>query len=96
MFCLTSYSEACANVLSEAISNGCYLISSDVDGAIDIIDYGRYGCIVPINNRIKLEQALLDTCTNEELLKRNCLNSQIYAKNNLNWIKICENVNKLL
>lgn len=96
VFCLTSYSEACANVLSEAVSNGCYLISSDVDGAIDVIDYGRYGAVVPVNNKVKLEEALLDICCNEELLEENCLNSQIYAENNLSWIKICDDLNKLL
>ena len=95
IFCLTSASEACANVFSESVSNGCYLISTDVDGAIDIIDYGKYGRIFPVNNRTKLEEALLDSCFNEDLLKSNCINSQIYSQENLSWIKICENLNKL-
>ncbi|MGL5352393.1 MAG: glycosyltransferase family 4 protein [Clostridium sp.] len=95
VFCLTSSSEGCANVFSESVSNGCYLIASDLDCAIDIIDYGRYGRVFPVNNRIKLEEALLDTCSNDELLKKNCVDSQIYAKNNLSWIKICEDIDKL-
>lgn len=96
IFCLTSSAEACANVLPESISNGCYLISSDVDGAIDIMDYGKFGKIIPVNDRIKLEEALVDTCCNEDMLKKNCLSSQIYSKNNLSWIKICKELNILL
>ncbi|MEG1142247.1 MAG: glycosyltransferase family 4 protein [Clostridia bacterium] len=96
VFCLTSYSEACANVFSESVSNGCYLVSSDVNSVIDIIDYGRYGAIFPINNIDKLSQTLLEVCTNDDLLRKNCKVSQIYARDNLHWINICGEINKML
>lgn len=96
IFCLTSLSEACANVFSEAVANGCYLITTDVDGAIDIIDYGKYGSIVPINHVYKLSQTLLEVCNDDKLLKENCEKSQIYAKENLSWVSICGEINNMI
>lgn len=96
VFCITSILEGCANVFSEAISNGCYLISSDVDSVIDIIDYGRYGSIFPIGNVAKLEEIILDICNNEDLLRTHCYKSQEYAKNSLSWIKICKDLDNML
>ncbi|MBW6409247.1 glycosyltransferase family 4 protein [Clostridium weizhouense] len=96
IFCLTSPCEACANVFSEAISNGCYLISSDVDGALDITNFGKYGTIMSANNEHTLSEILLKICTDDNLLKNNCINSQIYAQNNLKWIDICSKLNNLI
>ncbi|WP_420825943.1 glycosyltransferase [Clostridium taeniosporum] len=96
IFCLTSQCEACANVFAESLSNGCYLISSDVDGVLDITDFGHYGKILPTNNAYVLAQILLETCNNDNLLKTNCKNSQIYAKSNLKWIDICHRLDNLI
>lgn len=96
IFCLTSPSEACANVFSQAVSNGCYLISTDVDGAIDIIDYGKYGAIVPVNNPEKLANTLLESCKDDNMLKLNCINAQRYAHSNLSWIVLCKEIDKNL
>lgn len=96
IFCLTSPSEACAHVLSEAIYNGCYLISTDVDGAIDVIDYGRYGQLFPVNDVASLERCLLEACNNQEMLKDNCEKSQKYALENLSWIRVCGTLDTLL
>lgn len=96
IFCITSDVEACANVFSEAICSGCYIISSDVDGAIDIVDYGKYGRIIPANNLESLRIALLETCLNENMLKENCLKSQSYAKEKLHWVNLCDEIYSLL
>lgn len=96
IFCMTSIIEACANVFSEAISNGCYIISTDVDGAIDIIDYGNYGKIIPNNDLEKLKDALLKACKNQTLLEVNCLEAQLYSKEELDWVKLCKKIDKLL
>lgn len=96
IFCLTSPAEACANVFSESVYNGCYLVSTDVDGAIDILDYGRYGQLTPVVDIPAIGVALLEACQNDDLLRRNCEKSQIYARENLSWIKICAKLNNLL
>ncbi|CDM68251.1 group 1 glycosyl transferase [Clostridium bornimense] len=96
IFCLTSPSEACANVFSQAISNGCYLISTDVDGARDITNNEEFGCIVPVYDIDRLSIALKETCLNEKLLEENCIVAQKYAKESLNWIKLCDKINNFL
>ena len=96
IFCLTSPSEACAHVFSESIYNGCYLISTDVDGALDITDYCRYGQLYPAWDIDALARCLLETCSNENLLRENCYKAQKYAIENLTWIKICETLNNYL
>ncbi|MGL4772654.1 MAG: glycosyltransferase family 4 protein [Clostridium sp.] len=96
VFCLTSTCEGCPNVFSEAISNGCYLISSDVDSVRDLIDHGKYGRVLPSNTPVELSKALLEVCLDEELLKNNCILSQQYAKENLKWEVICKKINDYL
>ena len=96
VFCLTSPSEACANVFSQAISNGCYLISTDVDGARDITNNEEFGSIVPVNDIDRLSVVLKDICLNEDLLEKNCIKAQRYAGKNLSWIKLCGEIDKYL
>lgn len=96
VFCITSIIEACANVFSEALSNGCYIVSSDVDGAIDIINYGEFGKIFPCGNLQKLQDSLLYACTNDNLLKDVCHRSQEYCKDELSWVQLCGEINNML
>lgn len=96
VFCLTSPSEACANVFSQAMSNGCYLISTDVDGARDVTNDGEFGCIVPVNDIDKLSIVLKEICLNGNLLEKNCIKAQKYARKNLSWIKLCREIDNYL
>ena len=96
IFCLTSLSEACANVFSQAISNGCYLVSTYVDGVRDITDNEKFGCIIPVNDIDRLSSVLREICQNEKLLEDNCISAQRYAKENLSWISLCDKINKFL
>lgn len=96
VFCLTSRYEACANVLSESLANGCYLIATDVDGAIDVIDYGEYGKLIPVGDVKKLEDALIEICNNESLIKENFYKAQQYIEDDLNWIRLCGKINSWL
>ncbi|WP_158540621.1 glycosyltransferase family 4 protein [Romboutsia weinsteinii] len=96
VFCLTSIWEGCPNVFAEAISNGCYLITSDVTSAIEMIDYGNYGRIFPVKNTTELENELIRVCNDNKLLQNNCEASQIYSRNNLCWINLCGIINNKL
>ena len=96
VFCLTSPSEACANVFSQAMSNGCYLISTDVDGARDVTNNEEFGSIVPVNDIDRLSTVLKETCLNESLLEKNCIEAQKFAKKNLSWIKLCRKIDNFL
>ncbi|EKQ54024.1 MULTISPECIES: glycosyltransferase [unclassified Clostridium] len=93
IFCLTSRVEAFAQVFGEAAFNGNFVISSDVDGALDITSDKKYGSIFPINDFVALSKELIDICSDDLRLKRICDDIQINTRNNFDWIKICEKIN---
>jgi glycosyltransferase involved in cell wall biosynthesis len=56
IFVLPSLSEACSNVLMEAMATGLPVIATNVGGSPDLVDHGRAGLLVPPGD----EQALAD------------------------------------
>lgn len=69
VFCMTSRYECFAHVFTEAAKNGCYIISTDVDGAYDVTDGKKYGTIVPIGDKNSISIALKSVCADEKLIK---------------------------
>lgn len=64
IFALTSISEGGApNVYSEALAHGCTFITSSIDAADDIINYGELGLKYQTTNLEELSKNLLDLCT---------------------------------
>ena len=96
IFCLTSQSESVPQVLAEALSRGCYFVSSDVGGVYELIKYGQYGSVFPINDKDGLKNMLAVLCNDENKLRINCEKSQEYARDELNWINICSKINYYL
>ena len=85
IFCLTSKVECHAHVLAEAAKNGCYLMLTDIDGAIDITNNQKWGRIHPIYNWPFFTKSLKEVSEQEELLKGTCEEIQGFARENLNW-----------
>lgn len=96
IFCLTSRWESFAIVFVEALVNGCFIVSSDIDGARERIDNGKYGRIYPIEEKKQLISILSEIANNDDLLKSNCYSSQEYARENYYWPSICEKIDYLL
>lgn len=82
IFCITSHLESCAHVYSEAGLNGCYIISTDVDGISDIADYDS---VVPVDDWNGVARALESVSQNEELMKKKCYEIQEYIRNEGTW-----------
>lgn len=61
-FVLTSDEEGYAQVLTEAMSTGCPVITTDAQGGGPrfVTDNGRYGLLVPRGDRAKLAEAMVD------------------------------------
>lgn len=68
IFCLTSLVECYAHVFAEAAKNGCYIVSTDVDGALDITHNQRYGTIHPTHDWQSVGQTLQQVTKQEALL----------------------------
>lgn len=96
IFCLTSIVECHAHVLSEAAKNGCFIVSTNVDGASDITQNQRYGIIHPTYDCENVGLALRQAATQEERLRLACSELQSYARAELNWQTIVKKIAQLL
>lgn len=65
VLCLASSNEGWPNVVHEALACGTPVVATDVGAVPEMLDGGRYGRIVPVNDLPRLKQAL------EEALNRN-------------------------
>ena len=85
IFAMSSQQEGCAHVYSEAALNGCYIVSTDVDGISDI---RKYSSIVPVGDVDALALALENAVNDDEKVKENSLALQEYVVNECNWNRI--------
>lgn len=95
VFVLTSRYEGFPLVFTEAIKNGCFIISTDLVCAIDITNNEEYGKLFPVGNSQKLSsilQNIIDGKTyspsKESIIK--------YAEENYNWSVLVRRLYELL
>ncbi|SHK64150.1 glycosyltransferase [Chryseobacterium polytrichastri] len=95
VFVLTSRYEGFPLVFTEAIKNGCFIVSSDLVCAIDITNNEEFGRLFPIGNSQELSfilQNVIDgnTCLppKESIMK--------YAEENYNWSVLVRRLYELL
>ena len=58
VFCLASTNEGWPNVVHEALACGTPVVATDVGAVPELLDGGRYGVLVPVNDQAALEKAL--------------------------------------
>jgi len=93
---LTSRYEGFALVLLEAMMNGCYIITSDVESSLDITDNQKYGNIFSIDAPSELAQCFSKTCNLENKIEENCDKVKNYAYEKFYWPTICKKIVSLL
>lgn len=96
VFVLTSRFEGFPLVFLEAMQAGCYIVTSDVESAYDVTNYGKHGWIFPVGDVEKLKEALIETCLNESKLSNNYKLIQDFAYDEFHWPIIGEKLNGLL
>ena len=62
VFILSSRQEGFPNVYAEALFHGCMFVTSDIDAADDIINYGDLGAKYPGGNANALADTLVEVC----------------------------------
>jgi glycosyltransferase involved in cell wall biosynthesis len=74
VFVLSSHREALPTVLVEALACGCSVVSTDCpNGPAEILENGKYGYLVPVNNPIELSNAIVKAINNP-IPKNKCRN----------------------
>lgn len=95
IFCLPSRFESFGIVYLEAMRNGCYIISTDVDSIKGILQ-GKYGTVVPVDDADGLAETIITVTENSELLEKNCEEVQKYVIEYFDWNVIGEKIFALL
>lgn len=89
IFCLPSRSESFGIVLIEAIHHGCFPIVTDCcDAFYDMLDNGKYGDIVPNENREALTAALRKAMENKAYVVNRGIQGKLYADQYFDWEQI--------
>ncbi len=96
IFCLTSLVECYAHVFAEAAKNGCYIVTTDVDGAADITHHQRFGMIHPTHDWQSVGRTLQQVTKQEAILADTCKHLQAFARAELNWKHIVRKVAQYL
>ncbi|MDR0311292.1 MAG: glycosyltransferase [Acidobacteriota bacterium] len=94
IFILTSRVEAAPNVCVEALHHGCKFITSNIDPADDITNYGELGVIYKSGDINALSDALVKLCSNsdKEEFDRHIPKTAAYSEKYFKWNR---NIKKL-
>lgn len=95
VFILTSRSEGFPLSLVEAVSNGCYIVSTDLMPAREVTNNGNYGKLFEIEDFERLA-TVLQEIIDCKLVLPDPLEIKDYADVNFQWKNIVKNIYRLL
>ncbi|MDE6404916.1 MAG: glycosyltransferase family 4 protein [Lachnospiraceae bacterium] len=85
------------NVFSEAAIFGCTVITTGVDAADDMTDFGRVGRIVPDTEDFEgFSRALVSLCNNPDYLARNFHDMRAYMREFFDYERLAQRLHVLL
>lgn len=97
IFALMSSSEGgTPNVIAEALYGGCYMVTSEVDGADDIIAGGACGQKYPVADARALANCLRRACSNPAIIEHGGRAALAYWRETFDFIKIVRRLYCLL
>lgn len=96
IFALTSQMEGAPNVFTEAAGYGCTVITTNIDAALDMTDYGRLGKVVDSFDDIPAySKALSELCEDKAYLERNFYDMKKYIEEYFDYDHIAERLHIL-
>ena len=81
---LPSWREGLSMSLLEASSMECSIITTDVPGCNDIVEHGKSGLLVPLNNPISIKLAILFLINNPYIAQKFGENARLSTTKNFN------------
>ena len=87
IFILTSRQEGFPNVYAEALFHGCMFITSDIDAADDMTNFGELGLVYPLHDINALQNALAKLCSKADTnyIKEHIPKALRYARKYYDW-----------
>jgi len=88
IFALTSRTESgTPNVCAEALYHGCMFITSDIDGADDMTNFGELGKVYTRDDTKGLAQILVDVCSSADVkaFRKHIPKALAYANKYYDW-----------
>lgn len=95
IFCLTSRSEGFPNVIVEAASAGCFIISSRIASIVDFTKNSTYGGLFNVQNESELIELLIDKCSSSGLTEET-INAYNWYIENYNCKDVIKKLNMKL
>ena len=96
VFALTSFKEGMPNVVAEALFGGCYMVSSDVDASLDMVDGGACGEIFPIDDEAALTSLLVRLLGDEARIWQGGERAMAYGRETFDFTRIIRRLHYLL
>ena len=94
IFILTSKYESFGLVTVEALSEGCYILSTDLAASRDMTNNGQFGTLFSIGDDLQLAKAMQEVIDGKALPDANDIKS--YAEEFYNWKLIARNIHSCL
>lgn len=94
VFCLTSAWEGFGLVTIEAMSNGCFIVESDIPANIDATRNGTYGVLFKSGDVNDFIDKLRSSLSDEEKMKNISMKSKDYVQENFSWEKVLKPVDE--
>lgn len=94
IFCLTSIFEGMANVLSEALSFGNYIITTPVSGTEEYVSSREFGQFVDIGDTSQLSCAIQQIIDDDSILRTSVQKAHYKSETEFNWTTLLRPVAK--
>lgn len=95
IFTLTSRNEGFPLVFPEALANGCYIVSTNLAPAYDIVDGNKYGTLFDVGNDKQLSNILQEIIDGKTILPDSD-HIKVFAKKNFDWRSITKKLYQYL
>jgi len=98
VFTLSSRLEGFPNVYAEALYHGCMFVTSDIDGADDMTNYGDLGEIYKLGDVKGLTEAFIKVCSKADMtdFERHIPRALEYASKYYDWHRIAKKLAYML
>lgn len=95
IFVSPSHSESFGLAILEAMASGCAVVSTETEGAKELIENEKSGMLTPVKNPAKLAETICELLENQEKIKELGENAQKTAKENFGLDRMISETEKV-